>query len=241
MTPVSLKLRNGCELVSADAVLLDGLLTNWRDVPARQDIVRDGDRPGEVRVILEGIACRYKLLAGGKRAIMAYLLPGDFCDLHVSILGRMDHSIGTVTACTVADLPHDSITRVLQTQPRLSRALWWATLVDEAILREWLVNMGQRPADRKLAHLLCELRLRLQLVGSATCRRMKLPMTQEELGNTLGISSVHVNRVFQQLKHDGLILMQGRELEFPDLRALERFGEFDPDYLHLRQELAQES
>jgi CRP-like cAMP-binding protein len=146
----------------------------------------------------------------------------------------MDHGIGTLTACTVADLPQSAIDGVLEAHPRLARALWWATLVDEAILREWLANLGQRPADRKLAHLLCELRLRLEVVGLATPFSMKLPITQEEVGDTLGISSVHVNRVFQQLKHDGLLGVRGRDLSFPDLQRLERFGEFNPDYLHLK-------
>jgi CRP-like cAMP-binding protein len=236
MTPVSLKLRSGSDLTAGDIALLDGLLVNPRQLNAREDIVSDGDRPGDVRVILDGIACRYKVMPSGRRAITAFLLPGDFCDLHVCILGRMDHSIGTLTPCTVADFPQAMLDDVMQIRPRIARALWWATLVDEAILREWLVNVGQRPSDQKLAHLLCELRLRLEVVGLATSRSMKLPLTQEELGDTLGISSVHVNRVFQQLKHAGLVAMQGRETLFPNLPRLEKFGEFNPDYLHLKVE-----
>ena len=236
MKPVALKLRSGSDLTAGDIAALDGLLVNLRQLNARDDIVGDGDARGAVHVILDGIACRYKVTSGGRRAITAYLLPGDFCDLHVSVLGRMDHSIGALTSCLVADFPQALLDDLMQTRPRIAKALWWTTLVDEAILREWLVNVSARPSDRKLAHLLCELRLRLEVVGLATPRGMKLPITQEELGDTLGISSVHVNRVFQQLKQDGLVVTHGREILFPNLARLEKFGEFNPEYLHLKME-----
>jgi CRP-like cAMP-binding protein len=234
MTPVALKLRSWSGLTAGDIAVLDGLLVNLRQLNARDDMSGDGHMWGAVHVILDGIACRYKMTSGGRRAITAYLLPGDFCDLHLSVLGHMDHSIGALTACLVADFPQALLDDLMQTRPRIARALWWSTLVDEAILREWLVNVGHRPSDRKLAHLLCELRLRLEVVGLATPQGMKLPITQEELGDTLGISSVHVNRVFQQLKQDGLVVMHGREILFPNLARLEKFGEFNSEYLHMK-------
>src|SRR5215469_5134232 len=184
MTPMSQKLRHANLLSSHDIAVLDGLVANVLSVNAREDIVSEGQAPRDVRLILEGFACRYKLVPGGRRAIMAYLLPGDFCDLHVSILGYMDHTIAAVTSCVVADLPQSQLDQIMRREPRIARALWWATLVDEAVLREWLANMGHRPADRKLAHLLCELRQRLEIVGLADSRHMKLPLTQEELGDT---------------------------------------------------------
>ncbi len=231
MTPVTRKLCRGNDLSAGDAAFLDQRISNRRYVKPREDIVSDNDGPGDIRVILEGIACRYKLMAGGRRAIVAYLLPGDFCDLHVSILGRRDHAVATLTGCTVAILAQTTIDAIIQARPALARALWRTTLVDEAVLREWLANLGQRPANRRLVHLICELRMRLEIVGLADRVRLKLPVTQEELGDTLGISSVHVNRVFQQLKHDGLMTVHGRELVIPDLERLEEFGEFVPDYL----------
>ena len=236
MTPMSRKLRHANLLTTHDVAVLDELVANARSVNAREDIVCEGQTPGDVRLIQEGFACRYKMMPGGQRAITAYLLPGDFCDLHVSILGSMDHTIAAVTACVVADLPRDKLDKVMRQEPRIARALWRATLVDAAILREWLANVGQRPSDRKLAHLLCELRQRLEIVGLASTSYMKLPLTQEELGDTLGISSVHVNRVFQQLKQANLVLTQARGLAFPDLDRLERFCDFNPDYLHLSAE-----
>jgi CRP-like cAMP-binding protein len=236
MTTVTLKLHNGTNLSAEDGVLLEALFTNRRFIEPRDDIVRDGEPAGEVRVILEGFACRYKLMPGGKRVITAYLLPGDFCNLHVPLLGKMDHSVGALMKCSVADLHQSDVLNILDSRPRIARALWWTTLVDEAISREWLANIGRRSADKKLAHLLCELRLRLENVGLATQDSMTLPLTHDELADTLGISTVHVSRVLQQLKSDNLVATKGREFLFPDLRKLEIFGEFRCDYLHLDNE-----
>jgi CRP-like cAMP-binding protein len=145
----------------------------------------------------------------------------------------MDHSIGAITACSVVDIPRATVDELVQRHPNIACAMRWATLVDEATLREWLANMGQRTADRQLAHLICELRLRLEVVGLADKGGMHIPMTQEEMGDTLGISTVHVNRVLQQLRMDGLMMIRGHAVQIPDLARLERFAEFNPDYLHL--------
>ena len=233
MTPVAGKLRHANVLCDQDVAVLDGLVANSRTVNARENIVCEGNAPRDLHLILDGFACRYKMMPGGRRAIIGYLLPGDFCDLHALVLGLMDHTVAAVCGCLVADVSQDQLDRVLLKEPRIARALWWSTLVDEAILREWLANVGQRSSNRKLAHLLCELRLRLEIVGLASTTHMKLPLTQEELGDTLGISSVHINRVFQQLKQANLLVAQGRELFFPDIKRLEQFCDFNPGYLHL--------
>ncbi len=165
---------------------------------------------------------------------MALLVPGDLCDLHAAILGAMDHGIATLSPCTVAAIPRATVEDLTTNHPRINRALWWSTLVDEATLREWLVNMGQRPADRQLAHLLCELRVRLDTVGLvAEGGSYELPLTQEELADVLGLSPVHVNRVLQQLRGDGLIATRGKTLTIRDVARLEAFAGFDPNYLHL--------
>lgn len=221
------------DLTPADLVALDGLVQNRRSVEARDDIVRDGERPNAVRLVLEGIACRYKMMPNGERAILAYLIPGDFCDLHITVLGHMDHAIGAITDCQVADLHSDQIQNLIQTKPRVAKALWWSTLVDEAILRTWLANVAHRASGCRLAHLLCELRLRLEIVGLADKHQMRLPLTQEELGDALGISNVHISRVFQKLREQDLVLTKNRSLIFPDLARLEDFAEFNADYLHL--------
>jgi CRP-like cAMP-binding protein len=185
-----------------------------------------------VRLILEGFACRYKLLADGRRQIMAYLVPGDFCDLHVFILKAMDHTIATLSPCRVVDIPRERILELTE-RSALARALWWATLVDEATLREWLVNIGARSAEERIAHLLCELLLRLRVVGLADGAEYELPITQAELADTMGLSSVHVNRVLQRLRGDGLITLKSKHLVILDVERLNAFGGFTPNYLYL--------
>jgi CRP-like cAMP-binding protein len=231
--PLIMKLEHGAYLNPEDRAILEAITANRHQVGAREDLIQECEPPENVNLVLEGFACRYKTLTDGRRSIVAYFVPGDFCDLHVAILGKMDHSIGTITPCTVVQIPRATIEE-LTGHPRIVRALWWATLVDAAILREWLASMGRRQADQQLAHLLCELLIRLQVVGHATGNSYQLPMTQEELADTLGISAVHVNRVLQLLREDGLIVLQGRTLTIPDVDRLMEFAEFDSTYLHLR-------
>lgn len=227
------KLSHGAELTGDDRGRLEDLVGRSRRVEARSDVISDGDIPGDVHLILEGFACRYKIMPDGRRSIMAYLVPGDFCDLHVAILGSMDHSIGTMTACTLVEIPRATIEELSAKHPQIMRAMWWATLVDEATLRHWLVNIGRRPADQRLAHLLCEFYVRLNAVGVAGDRSYQLPLTQEDIADTLGISTVHVNRVLQRLRAKGLVTLQSRALTIPDYGRLEAFADFDPAYLHL--------
>ena len=231
--PMVRKLERGAVLTPEDRERLERTIEGRRDVPARTDLIREKEPPEFVHLILEGFACRYKMLRSGRRQIIAYLAPGDFCDLHGAILGEMDHSIATVTRCVVVDIARAEILDLVTNYPRINRALWWATLVDEAILRQWLVSLGQRPSDQKLAHLLCELRVRLNSVGLVTRNSFSLPVTQAELADTLGITSVHVNRMMQQLRADGLITTQGSIITIPDPARLEDFAEFCPNYLHL--------
>ena len=234
MNPLVAKLANGCRLDAGDHARLENVSARRRRVAAREDIVRSGDPPADVRLIMDGFAYRYKLLPGGRRSIMAILVPGDFCDLDVAILAQMDHSIATFTSCSLVEIPRATVRELTEQHPNIARALRWATLVDEATLREWLANMGQRPADRQMAHFLCELRLRLEVVGLADRSGMHFPMTQEELGDTLGISTVHANRVLQQLRDQDLLCFNQRAVSIPDIARLEEFAEFDPDYLHLK-------
>lgn len=228
---VARKLANGAALESTDIERLRDLIRDWHAVPARTDIISQGDDPEFVRAILDGVACRYKILPDGRRSIMALLIPGDFCDMHVAILGRMDHSIGTLTPCRVVDIARSEIEDLLHNYPRIARAMWWATLVDEAVLREWLVNMGKRRSDRQMAHLFCELYLRYAAIGWP--EEFALPMTQEQLSDLLGITAVHAQRVVAVLREDGLIAIRDRQITIPDIRRLMEFADFNPDYLHL--------
>ena len=216
-----------------DAERIRQITAKSRRVNADQDLIKEGDRPNDVHLVLEGFAYRYKLLPSGQRQILSFLLPGDFCDLHVAILGAMDHNIGTLTPSTIVDIPRQTIEDLIEHDPRITRALWWVTLVDEAVLREAIVNMGQRPAEQQLAHLFCELYVRLTAVGRLRGSSFNLPLTQEELGETLGLSTVHVNRCLQQLRADGLIDFRSQLLTVTDFKRLAGFCGFNPNYLHL--------
>ncbi len=201
-------------------------------VRADQDIIAEGEAPNDVHLIVSGLAYRHKILSLGKKQIVAYLLPGDFCDLHIFILDKMDHSISALTDCQVVSIPRDTVLQ-LSERPAIARALWWATLVDEGRLREALVNIGQRQAEERLAHFLCEMLLRLDAVGLVTNNTFELPVTQQDLANTLGLSTVHINRVSQKLRGSNLIVITRKSVTVPSLAALKAFCDFDDNYLHL--------
>ncbi len=225
------KLEGYTPLSADDRRLLTSLSSITRKVPAHTDLASEGDKPTSVHLILDGFACRYKFTAEGNRQIMAYLLPGDFCDLHVFVLRQMDHTIATISPCTVVDIPHEDI-RALLHRPTLSLALWCCALVDAAVLREWLVNVGQRRAGQRLAHVLCELLLRLRIVGLAD-KSYDLPLSQKDLADTIGVSSVHLNRVLQELRRQDLISWKDDLLVIKDIDRLMVYSGFNPNYLHI--------
>jgi len=233
------KLEGYVSLDAEDKHLLNSVLKEPRTVPAHVDLATEGDKPVFVHLILEGFACRYKFTAEGNRQIMAFLLPGDFCDLHVFVLKKMDHSIATISKCIVVDIPCEDILKLLE-RPRVSLALWCAALVDAAVLREWLVNVGQRHAAQRLAHVLCELLLRLRIVGLAD-KGFELPISQIDLADTIGTSPVHLNRVLQELRRANLIAWNGDNLAIKDIDALMKFSGFNPNYLHIGKDGADDA
>jgi CRP-like cAMP-binding protein len=200
------------------------------------DMVREGDRPTESNLLVSGFAGRYKILGNGKRQITAVHLPGDFVDLHGFVLKRMDHSIAALSPCRVALVPHENLRRITETQPHLTRLLWLSTVLDGAIHRQWLVTMGRQSARGAAAHLFAELLERLRLVGEADGNGFRLPLTQVEIGDVLGLSAVHVNRTVQELRAAGLITWRGDLVTIDDPAGLRREAEFDPAYLNLVQE-----
>lgn len=201
-----------------------------------RDLIRQGDRPDVAQLMLSGWAYRYKVLKDGSRQIVGYLLPGDICDLHVTMLGEMDHSIGLLTDADVVRIPTRDLQSLMERFRQIERALWRATLVDEAILREWLANIGQRDAFSRIGHHLCELWHRMMSVGLVNDRdQFDLPLTQEELGDSLGLTSVHVNRTIKRLREDGLIALKQKRLTVLDPKRLTKVTGFEPDYLHLSE------
>lgn len=206
------------------------------EIAAHQDIIAEGARPRAVNLILVGWAVRYKLLEDGRRQILSFLVPGDLCDLNVYILRQMDHSVGAITQTRVAELAPALFERVQQNFPRIAQALLWDALVTLAIQREWTVSLGQRSAFERIAHLLCELFLRLQVVGLTNGQSARVPITQVDLASAAGLSQVHVNRSLQELRRQGLIRFGHGILEIPDLNALKRTAMFSDNYLHLGHE-----
>jgi CRP-like cAMP-binding protein len=232
VNPLIRKLEQFAELSDEDRRLVDDAVRDVRRLEARQDIIREDERPDNVHLLLEGWAARYKVLPGGERAIMAYLIPGDLCDIHITLLDRMDHSIGTLSPAEVAYIPRERIEALMGRGDDLARALTWSMLVDEAILREWLVTLGHRPADKRVAHLICEMMLRSKAVGLTDDDSFDLPLTQEELADTMGITPVHMNRTLQALRRSDLITTRGKRVIVQDAGRLMAFADFNPNYLH---------
>ena len=231
--PLLRKLKNFTHLSDDECNAVNECCNDVREIAAREDVISQGDRTGGVKLLLEGFACRYKVLEDGRRQIVAYFVPGDLCDLRVFILKRMDHSIGAVIASKVATISPENVLKLTNNYPNLTRALWWSTLVEEAITREWIVNVGQRSALERMAHLFCELLYRFRAVDLNQGNSCTLPLTQVELAETLGLSSVHINRTLQELRRQKLITLEGGTLTIQDLEALEEVSFFNPDYLHL--------
>jgi CRP-like cAMP-binding protein len=229
------KLEGFATLSDSDKRALDGVVAAARTsvIAADRDIVPEGERMSDCALILEGFACRYTILQNGRRQIMSFHIPGDICDLHGLLMGTLDHGIGTLTATTVALIPHASLNDLIRHYPDVARALWQDTLVDGAVFRAWMVGMGRRSATGRIAHLLCELFVRFKTIGLTSNGSLAMPTTQAELADSLGLSTVHVNRVLQELRRDGLITLRGGTLVIEDWEGLQEAGEFDAGYLHV--------
>ncbi|XKH58811.1 Crp/Fnr family transcriptional regulator [Halomonas sediminis] len=230
--PLINKLSYYMTLSNEEKQLLMNAATQIFHVDKGEIIIEEGERPEYVYLIEKGWACRYKLLKNGEVHIMAYLIPGDPCDVHITILEVMDHSIRALTPMTLRKFPADEMRNIMENHHRLARALFWSILVDEAVLREWLVNMGTRPAAARLAHVFCEMLIRSQIAGCAEDNSFEFPLTQAELGESMGLTPVHTNRALQKLRHEGLVSLEKKRLTILDWERLKQFSQFDPIYLH---------
>jgi len=226
------KLRTTTDLDDDDIAAIERLPMVPRDIPAQEAIVREGDRPGQSCLLVEGFACRSKTADQGRRQILSIHIAGDIPDLQSLHLKVMDHDVTTLCRCKVAFIPHDALRSLCRERPAVAEALWRETLVDAAVFREWIVNVGRRPAPQRLAHLISELRERLRLVGLSTDDEFQLPMTQLDLADALGLTPVHVNRVLQVLRKDGLLEFRRQVVSLSDADRLMRLGDFDSLYLH---------
>lgn len=203
-----------------------------QDLRADQDIVRVRDRPSRCCALIEGFACRYLTTVEGKRQIMSFHIAGELPDLQSLHLTTMDHSIQSLTPCTLGFVAHEHLHDLCANYPRIAAALWRETLIDAAIFREWMVGIGRRDASTRIAHLFCEMFERMRAIGHADGDNCPFPISQGEIGDALGLSTVHVNRTLQELRAAGLVKLNGRVLTIRDWEGLQRAGEFDPTYLH---------
>ncbi len=195
-------------------------------------LVREGQEAKDCTVILRGYAFRQKLLRSGARQIISIHVPSEFVDLQNSFLGVADHNVQSLNRTEAAIIPRTALTELAASRPAVNAAMWIDSLVDASVFREWVVNVGRRDSRARIAHLLCELAWRLRNIGPADGDTYEFPLTQEQLADATGLTSVHTNRTLQSLRKDGLIQLTARSLTILDWEGLREVGEFDELYLH---------
>lgn len=227
------KLRRRIEIDAEEEQVIRNAVVELRDVRADRAIIRSGEELNSSTVLLNGWAARTKDLPSGERQVTELHVAGDFLDLHGFTLRCLDHDVLALTDCTLGVVPHNRVRQIIERFPRLARAFWFSTNVHAAITRELALSLGQRTALARMAHLFCELRCRLDVVGRSGSDGYELPLTQRELSECLGLTVVHVNRTLQALRRMGLVEFENRRVSILDRGALEGLAEFDPSYLYL--------
>ena len=229
------KLSGYVDLGRAEIAALAAATSAPREYAARRDLIREGDRPGPVMVMLEGWACRYKVLPSGARQVLAFLMPGDACDLHAGLLAEMDHSIQTISPTIVAWVPRGEMDAMMDTHRGIAKAMYISQMVGEGTLRAWITSMGRRTSIERVAHLMCELYLRAHNIGLADSTHLHLPLSQLLLADSLGMTPVHLNRVLKELREHGVMSMARGSLTITDPIKLVKIAGFDENYLHRRR------
>ncbi len=226
-----LQLERFGKLEPEEKLALNGVTLQPRRLPALSDFSREAEQDGRSIVLLTGVACRYVTLPGGQRQILAYLLPGDFCDRYAGDRVLADHAIGSLSGVQIVSVLRDDISRLKQSFPRIARALELSRSVEQATLRQWLSSLGNRNALERTAHLLCELFVRLRALGLAQGRTCVLPLRQADLADALALSAVHLNRTLREIRRRKLAIFVRHQLGIWDWRALQAVCAFRPDYL----------
>ena len=232
------KLTRLAKLGEGEVAVLSAATANARLIPGREDLVREGDRPGPIFVVLDGWAYRYKILPDGTRQILAFLMPGDSCDLHVGPLAKMDHSIQTIVASDIATIERAAMDSIMGRFPEVAKAMYFAQLVDEGTMRAWITSMGRRSSIQRVAHLICELYIRAANIGLAEEGVVVFPLSQVLLADALGMTAVHLNRVLKDLRSRGVMALSRGSLAVTDALQLARIAGFDENYLKRRVQSA---
>ena len=227
------KLRRRIELSPEEERAIRESVVETRNVRADQILIRSGQELNASLLILDGWLARSKDLAGGERQVTELHVAGDFADLHGFTLKRLDHDVLSLSDCVLGVVPHERLQEITERYPRLARIYWFSANVDAAITRELALSLGQRSAISRMAHLFCELYVRLDAVGRARPNGYEFPLTQRELSECLGLTVVHANRTIQELRRRGLVELEKSQLTIVDRRGLEGVAEFDPSYLYL--------
>ena len=225
------KLARLAALDDEDRAAIRALPVQVRSVRANSFLVRDGEETTHCALLLEGFACRQKAAGDGGRQIVSFHLPGDFVALQTMMLSRADHDVQTISNARIASVPSEALRTLARARPNISDALWRDTLIDASIFREWVLNVGRRDARSRIAHMLCEFTMRAAAGGNAP-DRIELPMTQNDIADATGLTSVHVNRMLQELDRMDVIVRDRRDIRITDWEALQRIADFDAGYLH---------
>ncbi len=233
LAPMLGKLQLRKELTSDEQNALLGLPYQLQTIDAGKYIVDEGEDAEHACLLLSGYAYRQKLAVNGARSISALHMTGKIVDLQNSLLGHADHSVRALTHCTIARIPREALIALAQEMPNVGLALWYDTLVDASICREWILNNARRKAQTRLAHFFCEFGMRLEFWGLGDKSNYRLPLTQEQLADVTGMTPVHVNRSLQALEADGLIGRALRSIVVQDWQRLKAAGDFQEAYLHL--------
>jgi CRP-like cAMP-binding protein len=227
------KLGTHAPLDEGDRAAVLALPCTLKTIEPQGYILREGDVPKQTAVLVAGFAFRQKLTGDGARQIVALQIPGDPLDFQSLYLDEADHSIQALSRAEVAFIQRSDLQDLAIARPAVGRAMFVITLIEASIFREWIVNIGRRPALTRVAHLLCELAVRLEAQGLGDHCGFQLPMTQEQLADVSGLTAVHVNRTLKALEAAGLIKRDKRRISFPDWQALRDAGDFNQRYLHM--------
>jgi CRP-like cAMP-binding protein len=233
LAPMVRKLNLWKELAETDRQAVLALPFTTRRLEPGQYLVWDGDKPQYACLLLSGFAFRHKHAGNGGRQILSIHMKGDIVDLQNSLLGVADHNVQMLTAGEVAMIPADNVREIAFSHPTVGMAMWYETLVEGSIFREWVLNIGRRDARTRIAHLLCEFALRLEVAELGQQTGYELPLTQEQLADAVALTPVHVNRTLMKLEEDGLINRTKRVISITDWKKLAKEGDFQPRYLHL--------